>query len=266
MKRNNLGIISIATNKYLEYWKDQVNSIEQYFDEYSKVSVFLFTDQVQEAVTFSKTLDKIVVKVVEIPSYIWPDATLLRYQVMNSNFALFSNQDVLIYLDADMKAIAPVKTELFFRESTRGVTLVRHPGFFRESGFARVLLYFQNPKTFLRDLLTIFNTGGLGSWETNPKSEAFVRRVDRKKYYCGGIWWGNREHFQDLVNNLAKRVEKDSSKGLVAKWHDESHLNQWASKNNFSEMLPSFCFVESYPWLSKLKPLIIAVEKTDVSR
>ena len=266
MKKNNLGIISIATNRYLEYWKDQVNSIEEYFDENTKVSVFLFTDQVQEAVTFSKTLDKVLVKVVEIPSYVWPDATLLRYQVMNSNFTLFSDQDVLLYLDADMKVTAFVNTELFFRNSTQGMTLVRHPGFYRENGFGRVLLYFQNPITFFIDLWTSLSTGGLGGWETNPKSQAFVRRVDRKNYYCGGIWWGGRKHFQGLVNDLAKRVENDSSKGFVAKWHDESHLNQWASKNNFSEMLPSLCFVESYPWLSKLEPLIIAVEKTDVSR
>jgi len=266
MTTRNLGIVSIATNRYLQYWKEQVTSLERYIDDYAKVSVFIFTDQVEEALAFSKSLSRISVVVISIPSYVWPDATLLRYRIMNSNFSLFNDQDVLVYLDADMRVVSPLSTETFFADLNKGVTLVRHPGFFREAGISKALMYFQNPQIFIRDLLVTVRIGGLGSWETNPQSEAYVTRAARKNYYCGGIWWGKREHFENLVANLSLRVDKDSSKGIVAQWHDESHLNQWASEHDFSQMLPSVCFVESYPWLRKIKPLIVAVEKTDVSR
>jgi len=266
MTTNNLGVISIATNKYINYWKEQATSLNTQINEYSRVSVFVFTDRVEEALNHSQTLNRLSVKVIAIPNYGWPDATLLRYEIMKSNFFLFSDQDVLVYLDADMKVVAPLDTRPFFKEMKGGMNLVRHPGYFRESGLRAAKFYFLNPLILIRDFYSLALTGGLGSWETNAKSEAFVERRYRDKYYCGGIWWGLRESVHDLVSKLALDVEADSKKDVIAKWHDESHLNHWASKNVFSESPPTVCYEASYPWLANLKPLIIAVNKGDISR
>jgi hypothetical protein len=266
MTTKNLGIISIATNKYIEYWNKQATSLNDQINEYSRVSVFVFTDRVEEALSHSQTLDRLNVKVVEIPNYGWPDATLLRYQIMKSNFSIFSDQDVLVYLDADMRVVAPLDTRLFFKEMKGGVNLVRHPGYFREPGLNAAKFYFRNPLILFTDLYSLALTGGLGSWDTNAKSEAFVERRYRNKYYCGGIWWGLRDNVLELVSKLALDVETDSRKDVIAKWHDESHLNHWASTNVFSESPPTVCYEASYPWLANLKPLIIAVDKGDISR
>jgi hypothetical protein len=266
MTTKNLGIISIATNKYIEYWNEQATSLNDQINEYSRVSVFVFTDRVEEALSHSQTLDRLNVKVVEIPNYGWPDATLLRYQIMKSNFSIFSDQDVLVYLDADMRVVAPLDTRLFFKEMKGGVNLVRHPGYFRDPGLNAAKFYFRNPLILFTDLYSLALTGGLGSWDTNAKSEAFVERRYRNKYYCGGIWWGLRDNVHELVSKLALDVETDSRKDVIAKWHDESHLNHWASTNVFSESPPTVCYEASYPWLANLKPLIIAVDKGDISR
>jgi hypothetical protein len=182
MTTKNLGVISIATNNYIDYWKEQATSLNSQINQYSNVSIFVFTDRVEEALSHSKTLDRINLKVVEIPSYGWPDATLLRYQIMNSNFSMFSNQDVLVYLDADMKVVAPLDTQLFFNEMKGGVNLVRHPGYFRESGLKAAKFYLRNPLILFQDLYSRALIGGLGSWETNAKSVAFVEKRKRKKY------------------------------------------------------------------------------------
>jgi hypothetical protein len=266
MTIKNLGVISIATNKYIDYWKEQATSLNSQINQYSNVSIFVFTDRVEEALSHSKILDRINLKVIEIPSYGWPNATLLRYQIMNSNFSMFSDQDVLVYLDADMKVVAPLDTQLFFNEMKEGVNLVRHPGYFRESGLKAAKFYLRNPLILFQDLYSRALIGGLGSWETNAKSVAFVEKRNRKKYYCGGIWWGLRDSVHDLVSKLALDVETDSKKGVMAKWHDESHLNHWASTNVFSESSPTVCYEASYPWLASLKPLIIAVDKGEISR
>lgn len=266
MTTKNLGIISIATNKYIEYWNEQATSLNDQINEYSRVSVFVFTDRVEEALSHSQTLDRLNVNVVEIPNYGWPEATLLRYQIMKSYFSIFRDQDVLVYLDADMRVVAPLDTRLFFKEMKGGVNLVRHPGYFREPGLNAAKFYFRNPLILFTDLYSLALTGGLGSWDTNAKSEAFVERRYRNKYYCGGIWWGLRDNIHELVSKLALDVETDSRKDVMAKWHDESHLNHWASTNVFSESPPTVCYEASYPWLANLKPLIIAVDKSDISR
>jgi hypothetical protein len=266
MNSRNLGIVSIATNKYLDYWKKQVTSLDTHVNDFSEITVFLFTDRTLDAIQHSKSLNRVQVRVIQIPNYGWPEATLLRYELMSKNFSELITQDVLVYLDADMRVVSPLNSEIFFNSEQPGVILVRHPGFWRPSGLSRFAFYLANPKVLVADAMAVLRVGGLGSWETKPQSKAFVARKNRKKYYCGGIWWGSREEFRGLVDGLSSQVATDSSNGVIAKWHDESHLNHWATVNKFSENLPSVCFAEGYKWLENIEPLIVAVDKGEVSR
>jgi hypothetical protein len=104
-------------------------------------------------------------------------------------------------------------------------------------------------------------TGGLGSWEQNPDSTAFVDRSERNNYVCGGTWIATREEFINMVQELDTQVAIDESRGVLATWHDESHLNKWASKNSHIILNPEFCYDASYPQLSKIIPVITAVDK-----
>ena len=100
-----------------------------------------------------------------------------------------------------------------------------------------------------------------GSWEDNKLSTAFVSRENRKQYVCGGTWMGRRIELFELIENLKVAVEVDFANGVVAKWHDESHLNRWAAFNDFNLLDPSFCYVNEYRHLSDLEAKIIAVTK-----
>jgi hypothetical protein len=104
--------------------------------------------------------------------------------------------------------------------------------------------------------------GGLGSWEEKVESDAFVPRHLRKKYFCGGVWFGKRESIFALLKNLSNATENDLKKGIIAVWHDESHLNRWASENVHGEESPELCFDETYPQLHGLSPSVTAVRKT----
>jgi hypothetical protein len=145
-----------------------------------------------------------------------------------------------------------------------GIGVVCHPGYFRPSGFKRILFYFSNPVIFLKDLkATCFMSKSLGAWENNIASEAYVKQSLRKNYVHGAIWFAHRKTFMDMCAVLAERIDLDFQRGLIAKWHDESHLNWYVA--NFKHQLfdNRLSWVEGYRQLRNLSEsrLVTNVQK-----
>ena len=74
---------------------------------------------------------------------------------------------------------------------------------------------------------------------------------------------GRTPEFGRMVAELARRTQKDTSRGVTALWHDESHLNWYASQTHPTVLPPAYCAVPVYPWLAGVNPRIIAVDKGD---
>jgi hypothetical protein len=108
--------------------------------------------------------------------------------------------------------------------------------------------------------------GGLGSWESDPRSNAFVARKFRTNYFCGGTWFGERKAIFEMLTNLSGKVSEDLQNNFIANWHDESHINKWAVENVHTTENPELCFDETYPQIRKLRPVIVAVRKTKKTR
>jgi len=261
-----VSVLTIATNRYLEYWKAQATSIDLHAKPGSKMKIYLFTDQVMAAKSFSSELRNVSVEIEEIPNYGWPEATLLRYRIISESRFKWDSDEVLIYLDADMEVVSPLHPSDFYEPAKAGICLVRHPGYYRPAGKDLWFLYLANPKLLLGDLWLFAKEGGLGYWETRKGSKAFVPRGDRRTYFCGGIWWGRARDLLPMVSDLARGVQSDLERDLIAKWHDESHLNAWSTRNPHQIQSPSFCFVPGYKWLDLVPAKIRAVEKGPVDR
>lgn len=255
-----LGILTVATNRYINYWREQAASVDKYISGDVEVTFHVFTDNPKAVVDFGKTL-RAKVHAHPVESYGWPDATLYRYALI-SKFASEYSEDFLMHLDADTIA----RSEFGLGDMTslleNGICLVHHPGFFRPKGSGMLGYYFRNMGQLFSDTQSLLIQGGIGSWETNPESLAFVPRKIRHKYVCGGVWWGTRAAILEMVRVLADRVVRDESNGILAVWHDESHLNWWSSQNLHGLANPSFCYAEGYPQLKSLPVLIEAVDKT----
>jgi hypothetical protein len=261
-----VSFISIATNRYLEYWKNQAKSVNTHTAGQSDIKLFLFTDQVAEARAFAEGLPNLSVEIEEIPSYGWPEATLLRYEIISQSGFHWESDEILVYLDADMEVVAPLKPSDFVDACQQGICLVQHPGYYRP-GFKHLWrVYSKNPKILLGDLLLRLSEGGLGYWETRKNSMAYVPRSRRREYFCGGIWWGRSQDILPLAFELARAVGRDLSQGIVAKWHDESHLNAWAARNSHEIKGPAYCFVPEYKWLNHIEAKIVAVDKGPIER
>jgi hypothetical protein len=257
--RLKVSVFSIATNVYFDYWLSLYNSANKNLFPDADVTYHVFTNIVPDEAT-QKLFKKNVVmhKVADLR---WPDATLMRYELI-VNEMCGVGADVLVYLDADMKIECKIDLGSIFDINKDKMVLVRHPGFWRPSILNNRTFYFRHFRLLLDDLALKFRIGGIGSWELDERSTAFVPKKDRKFYYCGGFWLGKRESVIEFSQTMYTNVRLDANINFTAVWHDESHLNRWASENSFREHDPSYCFAENYENLERLTKKITAVNKS----
>jgi len=261
MKNSHLTIVTIATDRYIHFWVELLESALKFIDLEISVEWILFTNM-SEKLTSKQLESRIKVTIVEQESLVWPYPTLLRYGLISENAENFNGQ-IVMHLDADMLFVAPLgENDLGFGKTAPFIKLIPHPGYFRPTGAARLNLYLRHPKLVLRDMRTIFRYGSLGTWEVRKTSLAYVPRGKREVYVCGGTWLGTRNEILDMCDNLSKRVDEDLSHEMIAVFHDESHLNWYASNYEVEIGSPSMCFDPSYPQLLELAPIIEAVNKS----
>ena len=129
------------------------------------------------------------------------------------------------------------------------------------------------PEIFSRGITVVQHAGyetnvSHRPFEDNPKSRAYVK--DSPNYFAGGFVGGTSESFLKMAGTIAEAVEDDLSHGIVARHHDESHLQRYALDHPPAKILsPSYC-CPPWPhrqyyygrWKKNHAPLILAVTKT----
>lgn len=129
---------------------------------------------------------------VPYPDLGWPNATLMRYHGILEKEMLFVSYDNILYCDIDMLLVSDISQDIF----KKGITAVVHPGY---------------PDAFDR----------------NPASTAYVPNILHPTYYQGCLVGGSRDEFLIMCSNLAAQISIDRAFGVMAIWHDESHLNRY---------------------------------------
>jgi hypothetical protein len=252
-----IAVVSIATREYTKYWKEMANSL---FSSISApTTIYVATDDADIAKgVIGLEDDKNKVVVVEIPSLGWPEATLFRYEIIR-NMLKNCTEAYTFYLDADM--IVNQDFVQLLNPKVNEIILVSHPGYYRPPGTLRLFLYLKKPKTLASDLFHKIHVGGLGAWEKRKDSLAFVVRKKRINYVCGAFWGGDTKRVVSLITQLEHNVKDDLDNGIIAKWHDESHLNAWAAKNDFRLANSAYCYDSTYQNIKHLESIITAVQK-----
>ena len=259
-----LGVVTVATNQYIDYWAKMVESFYENVRDFD-LTFHVFTEQLAAVEEFRELHPAIDVQVHEIEALGWPFATLYRYKLINS-ITDHLDESILMHLDADMLVRTNFDSSFSPDLWEGGIGLVAHPGFWRPRGPELVKLYLHYPRKLVSDFRSIMENGGLGSWCDNRASASFVPKRMRDTYYCGGTWMGRNAEFKEMVTDLNESVSQDEFTGVMATWHDESHLNKWAVSNTHSTLSPSYCFDPSYPHLRGLGEIIRAVDKNALSK
>lgn len=214
-----IGLLIIATNKYIQFLQDLISSADKYFLKNEEVVYYIFTNKKIEI----KSNRKIVIIDVDHKPFPW--MTLERYKIFNNSKDILSDNDYLYYCDVDMRFVDEVSNEII---SERVAT--QHPGFF----------------------------GRRGTPETNPNSLACVKNNEYMEYFAGGFNGGSSYEYLKMSNILSNNIKKDYENNIIAIWHDESHLNRYFIDNKPTLILsPSYCYGESMniPFVKKLLAL-----------
>ncbi|MDD2857600.1 MAG: hypothetical protein PHU75_02900 [Candidatus Nanopelagicales bacterium] len=257
-----VGVVTVATNRYLDYWREMAATADEHLFPGHEVVMHVFTDRVDEALAMAGGFSRIRVNAIEVEALGWPDATLLRYSLIDRH-AEHLQQDLLVHLDADMQVVADVGPELDPAHWPGGIALVRHPGYWRPHWPQRSALYMKKPRMAARDAVSMVQHGSVGMWERHQASRAFVPRSRRRTYVCGGTWMGLREPFCAMVHELATRTDADTQDQIMAIWHDESHLNWYASHHRTAFLGTEYCYALGFPNLAGMQARIVAVDKGD---
>jgi len=231
-------ILNIATNKYIQFVEQFLNSVEENFLNGHEISSLVFTNHEIEEISEN-------VKISQIDHEPWPIPTLKRYHYFLKEKDYISQFDYCFYMDVDMRIVGKVGEEVL-----GDLVATQHPG-----------MYFKLPDEC--------------TYERREQSTAYVSYGEGKMYYAGGFNGGKPEYFLKMSESIVENVEKDFQNNLIAVWHDESHMNRYLINNPPTlELTPSYCYPEGatqdgsaskyYPLGYKIPfdPKIMALQKS----
>ena len=231
-----VAIIFIGTKKYINFLPKFYENVEKYFLPNSQKTFLVFTDGKLE-----DPPENI------IPYYQehleWPYITLTRFEIINKARDAISENDLLVFLDADTLVVDTVLEEDFI--SDKPFFGVWHPC--HNMGMS--------PHNKIP-----------GAFETNPNSLACVDvSIDNYPmyYYQGCLWGGKIPEVLDMIDILESNVKKDLDNGVIAIWHDESHLNKFLTQNPgiVNTLGPEYAYPEVFAGYCDFEPKIVHLAK-----
>lgn len=219
-------VITIATGRYIQFVEKLLESIEDNFLEGHEISCLLFTDNDMEEVSENIRVSKIEHKT-------WPEPALKKYNYIYSEKEFLQDFDYAYLFDSDVYFVDKVGDEVL--EDLVGVL---HP-------------------------YKILEDKSVYPYESRKESTAYVSDENRNKYYAAAFTGGKVKNFLEMAKTISERVSNDEKNGLIAVWHDESHLNKYFNECPPTALSPSYMFPEelighpNYPW----QPKLLAVNK-----
>lgn len=184
-------IIVLATRRYIPLAMQMLRTADALFDPGYPVEYAVLTDAPFDSSGIARPCYVAGIKHVG-----WPTVALRRYDSILQHAGILARYTHITHLDADLEFIRPVGAEL----RIEGVYLTDHP----------------------------VMPGCWGTPETRPESAACVRQGEPLRYVGGAHVGGDVKSFMEFAHDIDDGVTRDLNNGIVAIWHEESHLQRWS--------------------------------------
>lgn len=205
MNRKKVAILYICTGEYILFWKPFYISFSKNFLSNSDVHYYVFTDATDVYMHQKENVHVIYKEHEE-----WPYITLNRFdtflmiekELLQYDYCFFTNANLFCY-----KKIS--ESEILIEDK---LIVTQHPGFSIEK----------------KDKM---------AWESRKESLAYVNSKDAKVYIAGGFNGGETKIYLEMVKELSNNINIDKKNGIIAKVHDESHINHYIIENQNYQLL-----------------------------
>jgi glycosyltransferase involved in cell wall biosynthesis len=199
LNRDKVGLLLIATGKYDTFLQGIITSADKYFLTDKNVTYYVLADKVTILTSNREIVN------IHIDHKPFPFATADRFKHFTNNATQLKNEDYLFYSDVDALFVDKIGDEIL-----GNLVGVRHCGYIN----------------------------GVGTYETNPKSMAYIDPAKYKHYYGGGFNGGKKDDYLAMAKWCYEAFETDLANGIMPIWHDESVLNKYFSDHEPTVILP----------------------------
>ena len=193
------AILYICTGKYNQFFSGFYESCEKFFlaDE-SEKTYFVWTDDL----TLSQSDN---VRIFEKHCEGFPKDSLFRFDMFLPAEDELKSFDYVFFFNSNMLFLKPVQAREFVPTESDGFLCALDADF--DKVYPHVSFY---------------------PYERNKRSLAYIPK-DRKsyRYFHGGVNGGRTKEYLELIHTLSDNVRKDYDNGIIAQYHDESHLNRY---------------------------------------
>lgn len=213
--KKTIGILYICTGPYILFWEDFYKSFEKKFLPNIEKKYYVFTDSKDIYGLENENVNRY-----DLSAQPWPLITLLRFSTFLSIEEEIEKCDYLMFSNANIVCDTLITQEEFLpREDLQEELFVTtHPGY---QGKSNVRF----------------------PYDRNKKSLAYIPWNCGKDYVIGAMFGGTSRSFIKMSKILKKRIEEDLKNNIIAKWHDESHLNRYiVGRNDVRVLSPSYCY------------------------
>ena len=230
----NIAILYICTGKYNQFFQVFYESSEKFLlKESGEIQYFVFTDDMKLSQANN-------VHLIKKKCQGFPADSLFRFEMFLEIKDELLNYDYVFFFNANTEIKQPIGKEILPDANLR-LVMAEWPG--KRKPFKHPAFY---------------------PYERNKKSLAYIAPFEKEPYiyYMGGINGGKSKDFIQMIEILARNIRIDYSNGIIARVHDESHINKYMRYHSCKILSAEYCWPEE--WKSDIEPKIIFRDKVKV--
>lgn len=224
----------ICTGKYERFWDEFYRTSEAYFYPEIEKHYFVFTESQRVMSQAHANVTYLYQKKTG-----WPYDTLLRFHW----FAMVQDEivkyDYCYYCNANSVFVREVTPQIIpLPTAERPLILWCHTAHYHD-----------------------FSSNDITT-EQNPESTAYIGPDVPCRQHGGGFFGGTGAAFLKMTLDLRDNIQADLNKGIIAVWHDQSHIIKYGAEHPYMEVGQDLiCQEERNPVEGKCVLVFLAKEK-----
>ncbi len=225
-----IAILYICTGKYHVFFKDFYKSCEKYFLTKAEKSYFVFSDN-----PALKKYERVHFYFKECEGF--PNDSLFRFRTFLLVEQQLQSYDYVFFFNSNMEFVSDID-ERILPDSNDGNLCCLDADYDR---------HYPHPCFY--------------PYERNKKSLAYIPRGLREyRYYHAAVNGGRVSEYLDMCRTLKEQIDTDFQHGIIAIYHDESHINKYFTTHKCKSLHSEYGIPEGSGKENEAK--IIIVDKT----